>query len=336
MRTTQSARLFARARRILPGGVDSPVRAFTSVGASPLFIRSARGAHLDDVDGNRFVDYVMSWGPLIHGHAPAGLVKALSTAARRGTSYGAPCLLEVELAERVRRLMPSLERVRFVSSGTEATMSAVRVARAATKREKIDQIRGVLSRPRRRVSRTGGVGCADTRRADESRRHPGVGGRHAPGELQRPELGASCLRRQPRSDRRAHHRADRRQHGRGAAGRWIPPRAARRLHGSRHASDLRRGHFRLPRGARRSAVARRRHAGSHVPGENHRGRIAGRRIWRPGGPDAPGVAGRSGVSGRNAVGKSAGDDRGHLVSRQAEAAAVSPISRRSGGVLHMD
>src|SRR5262245_1381366 len=130
MRLTRSTRLFRRARQILPGGVDSPVRAFKAVGGSPLFIRRASGCHLEDIDGNRFIDYVMSWGPLIHGHAPKGLVKALAAAAGRGTSFGAPSPLEVELGERVRALMPSLDRVRFVNSGTEATMSAIRVARA--------------------------------------------------------------------------------------------------------------------------------------------------------------------------------------------------------------
>src|ERR671934_1852887 len=90
MSTARSARLFSRAVNILPGGVDSPVRAFKSVGGSPLFIKRASGAYIEDVDGNRFIDYVMSWGPLIHGHAPAGLVKALAAAARSGTSFGAP------------------------------------------------------------------------------------------------------------------------------------------------------------------------------------------------------------------------------------------------------
>src|SRR3954471_20493005 len=142
MKTTRSARLFARARGILPGGVDSPVRAFKSVGAAPLFIRRASGARLEDVDGNSYIDYVMSWGPLIHGHAPKGLLKALIAAARNGTSYGAPSPLEVDLGERVRKLMPSLERVRFVSSGTEAAMSAIRVARAATRRDKIIKFEG--------------------------------------------------------------------------------------------------------------------------------------------------------------------------------------------------
>lgn len=142
MATTRSARLFARARRILPGGVDSPVRAFKSVGATPLFVARAAGAAITDVDGNRYIDYVMSWGPLIHGHAPRGLVTALTDAARQGTSYGAPSPLEVELGERVRAMMPALERVRFVSSGTEAAMSALRVARAATGREKVIKFEG--------------------------------------------------------------------------------------------------------------------------------------------------------------------------------------------------
>ena len=142
MTTRQSSRLFARAQAILPGGVDSPVRAFKSVGASPLFIRRASGSHIVDIDGNSYVDYVMSWGPLVHGHAPRGLTRALAAAAKQGTSFGAPSPLEVALGEKVRALMPSLERVRFVSSGTEAAMSAVRVARAATGRDGILKFEG--------------------------------------------------------------------------------------------------------------------------------------------------------------------------------------------------
>ena len=126
----------------MPGGVDSPVRAFKSVGAAPLFIKRASGSRLEDVDGNVFIDYVMSWGPLIHGHAPKGLIKALGAATKLGTSYGAPSPLEVDLATRVRKYMPSMERVRFVSSGTEAAMSAVRVARAATGRDRIIKFAG--------------------------------------------------------------------------------------------------------------------------------------------------------------------------------------------------
>jgi glutamate-1-semialdehyde 2,1-aminomutase len=138
----KSKSLYERAVKVLPGGVNSPVRAFKAVGGTPIFVARARGATLVDVDGNRYVDYVMSWGPMLHGHAPAGQVKAIAAAVRKGTSYGAPSALEHQLGERVRTLMPSMERVRFVSSGTEATMSAVRVARAFTGRSRIVKFEG--------------------------------------------------------------------------------------------------------------------------------------------------------------------------------------------------
>jgi glutamate-1-semialdehyde 2,1-aminomutase len=141
-RPPESSKLFSRAAGVLPGGVNSPVRAFKAVGGSPRFIARASGSRITDVDGNTYIDYVMSWGPLIHGHAPASLTRALARQARLGTSFGAPTALEVELAELVRQLVPSMERVRFVSSGTEATMSAARVARAATGREKIVKFEG--------------------------------------------------------------------------------------------------------------------------------------------------------------------------------------------------
>ena len=142
MARSASRRLFARARRVLPGGVNSPVRAFGAVGGHPPFIERARGARIRDVDGHTYIDYVMSWGPLIHGHAPADLRRALREATRRGTSFGAPTAQEVDLGRLVRRLVPSIERVRFVNSGTEATMSAVRVARAATGRDRIVKFAG--------------------------------------------------------------------------------------------------------------------------------------------------------------------------------------------------
>ncbi len=138
----RSEKLFTAASRILPGGVNSPVRAFKSVGGIPIFIEKGRGAQILDADGRKYIDLVMSWGPLIHGHAPKGLIKALIKAAARGTSFGAPTELETRLAQRVAMLMPSMERVRFTSSGTEAAMSAVRVARAATKRDRIIKFEG--------------------------------------------------------------------------------------------------------------------------------------------------------------------------------------------------
>ena len=137
MRRERSDALFAQATTLLPGGVSSPVRAFRSVGGSPLFVDRGEGAYLVDVDGNRYVDYVLSWGPLILGHAHPRVVAALDVAARKGTSFGAPSPLELELAELFREAMPSIALLRFVSSGTEATMSALRVARAFTGRSKI-------------------------------------------------------------------------------------------------------------------------------------------------------------------------------------------------------
>jgi glutamate-1-semialdehyde 2,1-aminomutase len=139
---TRSKALFLRATRLIPGGVNSPVRAFAAVGGSPHFIARASGARISDIDGNTFIDYVGSWGPMIHGHAPRGLTAAIARQARLGTSYGAPSPLEVDLAALVQRLVPSMERIRFVSSGTEATMSAARVARGATGRDKIVKFEG--------------------------------------------------------------------------------------------------------------------------------------------------------------------------------------------------
>ena len=125
----KSKALFARALSYLPGGVSSPVRAFRAVGGDPLFIERGEGAYLFDVDGNRYIDYVLSWGPLILGHAHPRIVAALGEGAARGTSYGAPSPLELELAELVISLVPTVEMIRFVNSGTEATMSALRLAR---------------------------------------------------------------------------------------------------------------------------------------------------------------------------------------------------------------
>jgi glutamate-1-semialdehyde 2,1-aminomutase len=140
--TEKSERLFAQATELMPGGVSSPVRAFKAVGGTPFFVDRGEGAYLVDVDGNRYVDYVLSWGPLVLGHAHPRVVAALEEAVRRGTSYGAPSPLEVELARLVREAVPSIELVRFVNSGTEATMSALRLARAFTKRTKIVKFTG--------------------------------------------------------------------------------------------------------------------------------------------------------------------------------------------------
>jgi len=138
----RSSELFARAVQVTPGGVSSPVRAFRAVGGQPFFVERGEGCRLWDVDGNEYIDYVLSWGPLIFGHARAEIVEAIREAALHGTSYGAPIAAEVELAELVREFVPSMEMVRFVSSGTEATMSAVRLARAYTGRDMILKFEG--------------------------------------------------------------------------------------------------------------------------------------------------------------------------------------------------
>lgn len=142
MKTTRSATLFEEAQHLIPGGVNSPVRAFRSVGGQPRFIARAKGSRLYDVDGNTYIDYVLSWGPMILGHAAPVVVSAINQAARRGTSYGAPTALEVELARQIRTAVPSMEKVRLVSSGTEAVMSAIRVARGFTRRDNILKFEG--------------------------------------------------------------------------------------------------------------------------------------------------------------------------------------------------
>jgi len=142
MKQTKSDQLFTIAQDLIPGGVNSPVRAFRGVGGSPQFIRSARGATITDVDGKTYVDYVGSWGPMILGHADEEVVAAVQEVATRGTSFGAPTELEVELAQEVIDAVPSIEMVRMVSSGTEATMSAIRLARGVTGRTKLVKFEG--------------------------------------------------------------------------------------------------------------------------------------------------------------------------------------------------
>lgn len=138
----RSRELFRQAKGLMPGGVNSPVRAFKAVGGSPLFISSAKGSKIYDVDGNEYIDYVLSWGPMILGHAHPRVVKALQKATEKGTSFGAPTSLEIELARLIRKAYPSMEIVRMVNSGTEATMSAIRVARGFTGRDKIIKFEG--------------------------------------------------------------------------------------------------------------------------------------------------------------------------------------------------
>ena len=166
---SRSAELYRRALARLPGGVNSPVRAMRAIGRDPLFIERGEGAELIDVDGNRFVDYVCSWGPLILGHAHPAVVKALDAAAARGTSFGAPTAGEVELAEEVCGRFASVEMIRMTSSGTEASMTAVRLARAATGREKIVKFAGAYHGHVDGLARRGRVRALPPRRCRRAR-----------------------------------------------------------------------------------------------------------------------------------------------------------------------
>jgi glutamate-1-semialdehyde 2,1-aminomutase len=141
-KSSRSDTLFARALELLPGGVNSPVRAFRGVGGTPRFINSASGATMTDVDGRTYIDYVGSWGPMILGHGDPEMIAALHEALANGTSFGAPNELEVQLAEEIISAVPSIEMVRMVNSGTEATMSAIRLARGATRRDKLIKFEG--------------------------------------------------------------------------------------------------------------------------------------------------------------------------------------------------
>lgn len=141
-RMSKSKRLFKKAQPIIPGGVNSPVRAFKAVGSNPVFISHSKGSKIYDVDGNSYIDYVLSWGPMIIGHAHPRVVKALKAASERGTSYGAPTALEIKLAEMVIKAYPTMDKVRMVNSGTEATMSAIRASRGFTGRDKVLKFEG--------------------------------------------------------------------------------------------------------------------------------------------------------------------------------------------------
>ena len=316
--------MFAAASRILPGGVDSPVRAFKAVGGTPLFIARAKGSSIEDVDGHTYIDFVMSWGPLIHGHAPRGLLKALSAAAARGTSFGAPTELETRLAQRVATLMPSMERVRFVSSGTEAAMSAIRVARAATKRDKIVKFEGCYH------------GHADAFLVQAGSGAMTLGVPTSPGV---PAAAAADTILARYNDLASVEAAvDRHRHQIAAVivepiagnigvvppARGIPRGTARPLRSARRAARLRRSDFRVPRRGRRRAAGVSRPPGSDLPRQDHRRRPAGRRVWRPRRPHGTGLAGGTRLSGRHAVGQPARDDRRPLVADGAVAEALSP------------
>ncbi len=142
MNISTSEKLFEEAKKFIPGGVNSPVRAFNSVGGNPLFIKEGQGSKFIDVDGNEYIDYIGSWGPHLFGHNPTFIIEALNKAIKKGTSFGAPTEIEIKMAELITKMVPSVEKVRMVNSGTEATMSAIRAARGFTNREKFIKFEG--------------------------------------------------------------------------------------------------------------------------------------------------------------------------------------------------
>lgn len=265
MNIQNSSRLFQQAQTLFPGGVNSPVRAFRAVGGQPLFIARGEGAYLFDVDGNRYIDHVLSWGPLITGHAHPEVVKAIPEAALMGTSYGAPSPLEIELAKRIMEFMPNIEMIRFVNSGTEATMSALRLARFAW-------------------------------------RANGSCVQYARGAVQRFGIGGSPLQKIPRPDRRRHRRACGGKYGRRPAAAWILGRTALAHYPIRRGLDLRRSDDRLPRPQGRRADALQHPARFDDIGQSYRRWTPRRRVWREARDHATGRAARTDVSGGDALG----------------------------------
>ena len=266
----------------MPGGVSSPVRSFASVGGEPFFVVVRAGARVRDADGRSYIDYVMSYGPHLFGHGPAFVRRALDRAARRGTSFGAPTELEVRLAERVTKLVPSIEMVRFVSSGTEATMSAVRLARGATGRKRILKIDGGYHGHADGFLVAAGSGVATLGIAGS----PGVPDEIAALTTVVPYNDAGALEAALRAVSAARSRPSSSSRSRPTWASFLPRpgylEAVARAHAApRGAPDLRRGDLGIPRRGRGRAGALRRRAGPDDARQDPRRRAAGRSVRRP-------------------------------------------------------
>ncbi len=209
---------FEEASRYIAGGVNSPVRAFRGVGGEPLFIRRARGAYVETEDGRRLIDYVGSWGPMILGHADPEVIAAVTRRAADGLSFGAPTVIETELARTIIALVPSIELLRMVSSGTEATMSAIRLARGFTGRERIVKFEGCYHGHADGLLVKAGSGALTLGVPDSAGVPPAVAAATTDAALQRRGRARAVLRAGGTRDRLRHRRAGRRQHGLRAAG----------------------------------------------------------------------------------------------------------------------
>ncbi len=308
MNTETSARLFAEAQQYIPGGVNSPVRAMKGVGMPyPLFIDHARGAHIWDADGNEFVDFVSSWGPMILGWGHPDIVGSLHAQVDRGTSYGAPTELEVELARLICEAVPSIELVRMVNSGTEATMSAVRVARGFTGREKIVKFIGCYHGHSDGFLAAAGSGVLTLALPDS----PGVTKGTTADTLlvEYNDVESLTALFDERGDEIAALIVEPVAGNMGV----VPPapgflEACREtLHGLRRRTDLRRSHHRVPRRLGRGAGAVRRAARPDHAGQDHRRRPPRRRLRRPPRDHGDGGAARLDLPGGHALRQPAGD-----------------------------
>ncbi len=302
----KSAAAFAEAKHLMPGGVNSPVRSYANVDCNPPFIDHGLGDKIYDIDGNEYIDYVGSWGPLVVGHAHPQVVKALQEAAARGTSYGAPTLIESELAQKVMEVYPSIEMLRMVNSGTEATMSALRLARGYTHREKIVKFIGCYHGHSDSLLVNAGSGMA-TFGVPSS---PGVTKGTAADTISVPYNDIDALQ------------AVMDECGDEIAAVIVEPVAGNmgcvlpKQGYLRQMRALTEKHGTLPRILRRCAGGLWHHARPHLPRQDHRRWPARGGLWRPPRDHAAGQSDRSGLSGGHALGQSAGDDGG---SRDAEA-----------------
>ncbi len=304
----KSAAAFAEAKELMPGGVNSPVRSYRSMDCNPPFIARAAGSKIYDIDGNEYIDYVGSWGPMVVGHAHPRVVKALQAAAERGTSYGAPTLLETQLARLVMELMPSIEVIRMVNSGTEATMSALRLARGYTGRDKIVKFIGCYHGHSDSLLVKAGSGLATFGVPDS----PGVTAGVANDTITVPYNDVAAIRQVMQ------------EHGEEIAAVIVEPVAGNMglvLPQQGYLLELRE----LTKAAGAllifdevmcgvSGFAWRGtgcicgQTGSDLSGEDHRRRSAGGCLWRSTGDHAEGIAGRPGVSSGNTQRESAGND----------------------------
>ena len=301
--------LFARAQKWIPGGVNSPVRAFRSVGGNPRFIKSGKGSRVVDVDGTSYIDYLGSWGPLILGHCPPPVLAALRSQIQLGTSFGASTENEVILAEMIADAVPSIEKVRLVNSGTEATMSAIRLARAFTNRPKIIKFDGCYHGHVDSLLVKAGSGVATLGLPDSA----GVQQQDCSSTISVPYNDCDTVQ-QVLERNRAEVAAVIVEPVAGNMGTVLPARGflqrlrkLTREHGALLIFDEVITGFRLS--LWRSAEGPERQTRSDVSRKDHRRRPAGRSLWRPSGNHEVGGAGRPGVPGRDALGKSPGGRR---------------------------